>query len=239
VKIWWDATGKKFFTDLPTNIYNLVKTLWDFWWKPLAIVWLKVTGWWDVTGKKFFTDLPGKVLAAAKGIWDFFNTALASAWKTVQSTWTTITTTVGGWVTSWKKTLSGLWDGLFSGLKTAWGSVRDWWNKNVAGKGFEVGGGLIPKVTLKIPPIPLAEGGVVGARPGGTLARIGEAGRAERVEPLDKDGLSKRDRAIITLLSGGGGGPTFHIYPSQGMDERELAQIINRELAFSMRKGAA
>ena len=86
----------------------------------------------------------------------------------------------------------------------------------------------------------LANGGVVSPTPGGTLAVIGEAGRPERVEPLDPDGLSKRDKAMITLLSGGkGGGITMNVYPSPGMNETELAAKISRELAFQLRRGAA
>ena len=86
----------------------------------------------------------------------------------------------------------------------------------------------------------LANGGVVSPTPGGTLAVIGEAGRPERVEPLDPDGLSKRDKAMITLLSGGkGSGITMNVYPSPGMNETELASKISRELAFQLRRGAA
>ena len=86
----------------------------------------------------------------------------------------------------------------------------------------------------------LAGGGVVSPRTGGTLAVIGEAGRPERVEPLDPDGLSKRDKAMITLLTGGkGGGITMNVYPSPGMNETELASKISRELAFQLRRGAA
>ena len=69
------------------------------------------------------------------------------------------------------------------------------------------------------------------------LARIGEAGRPERVEPLDPDGLSKRDKAMIGLLSGNG--MTVNVYPSPGMDERELAALVSRQIAYSLRKGAA
>jgi hypothetical protein len=35
---------------------------------------------------------------------------------------------------------------------------------------------------------------------GGTLAKLAEAGRAERIEPLDANGLSAGDRAIIAEL---------------------------------------
>lgn len=86
----------------------------------------------------------------------------------------------------------------------------------------------------------LAEGGIVPATRGGMMFAIGEAGRPERVEPLDPDGLSKRDKAMITLLSGGkGSGITMNVYPSPGMNETELASKISRELAFQLRRGAA
>jgi hypothetical protein len=97
------------------------------------------------------------------------------------------------------------------------------------------------KFGINIPPIPpLAKGGIIQPTPGGTLARIGEAGRPERVEPLDPDGLSKRDKAMIQMLAGtqGGGGATINVYPSQGMDENELAAIISRKIAWQMRGGA-
>lgn len=84
----------------------------------------------------------------------------------------------------------------------------------------------------------LADGGIVTATPGGVAAIIGEGGRSERIEPLDKDGLSKRDRAIIAQLSGSGGA-TINVYPSAGMNERELAELVSRKLAFELRRGAA
>lgn len=86
----------------------------------------------------------------------------------------------------------------------------------------------------------MAEGGVVRPSRYGTLAVIGEAGRSERVEPLDPNGLSNRDKAMINMMSGGGGGagPTINVYPSEGMDERQLAAVVSRQLAFQMRKGS-
>jgi hypothetical protein len=72
----------------------------------------------------------------------------------------------------------------------------------------------------------------------GIAAIIGEGGRNERVEPLDKDGLSVRDRAIIAQLAGAGGA-TINVYPSAGMNERELADLVSRRLAFELRRGAA
>jgi hypothetical protein len=100
----------------------------------------------------------------------------------------------------------------------------------IAGKGF----------TIETPNVDyLAKGGIVPATPGGTLAMIGEAGRPERVEPLDPDGLSKRDKAMIEMLAGPAGGINITVNPSPGMDERELAALVSRQLAFQLRKGAA
>ena len=85
-------------------------------------------------------------------------------------------------------------------------------------------------------PSRLADGGVVPAMRGGMMAIIGEGGRPERVEPLDPDGLSNRDRAIISELAGNG--PTINVYPSPGMDEKELAEMVSRKIAFDIRRGA-
>ena len=42
------------------------------------------------------------------------------------------------------------------------------------------------------------------------------------------------------LVSGGGsGGNTINVYPSQGMNESELASIISRQIAFQLRRGGA
>ena len=96
--------------------------------------------------------------------------------------------------------------------------------------------------TIGFPTIPqLAEGGIIPASPGGTIARIGEAGRPERVEPLDPDGLSRRDKAMIQLLAGktSGASNVINVYPSQGMNETELASMISRQIAFQLRRGGA
>lgn len=85
----------------------------------------------------------------------------------------------------------------------------------------------------------LAEGGTVMPTPGGTLAQIAEAGRPERVEPLDPDGLSRRDKAMIELLAGNqGGAVNITVHAAPGMDEVELASMVSRQLQLQMRRGA-
>ena len=90
----------------------------------------------------------------------------------------------------------------------------------------------IPKWTVPA----FADGGIVYPSSGGTLARVAEAGRPERIEPLHPNGLSDRDIAIIQQM-GGGQGINITVNPAPGMDEKELAAAVSRRLAFEMRKG--
>ena len=136
----------------------------------------------------------------------------------------------------------GMWDGIKNAFRDALNWIINGWNKlQFKIPGFKIGPIGYNGFTLGLPPIPtLAKGGTVMPSAGGTLAQIGEAGRAERVEPLDPNGLSKRDKAMIETLAGGkGSGINITINPSAGMDERELASIVSRQIAFQLRKGAA
>lgn len=129
--------------------------------------------------------------------------------------------------------------GAFNGIVDAWNNTAGKFKINIPGWVPFIGG---KEFTLpKLPRINLAsfaEGGIVSPRAGGILAQIGEAGRPERIEPLDPDGLSRRDKAIIDKLTGGGAGATINVYPSPGMDERELADLVSRKLAYQMRRGS-
>lgn len=126
---------------------------------------------------------------------------------------------------------------MIDGINRALGKFKITIPKWVPGiGGNQFGFPMIPKI-----PLSFAEGGTVFPQAGGVIARVAEAGKAERIEPLDADGLSVRDRAIIAELSGGGGGTTINmvINPSAGMDERQLAAIVSRQIAFQTRRGAA
>jgi hypothetical protein len=82
----------------------------------------------------------------------------------------------------------------------------------------------------------LALGGTVYPSNGGTMVTVAEAGRPERIEPLNPNGLSDRDIALINQM-GGGQGINITVNPAPGMDEKELAAAVSRQLAFEMRKG--
>jgi phage-related protein len=180
-----------------------------------------------------------------KPIWDGIESGIKAIKRTIVGDngeggiWGSIKTAIDTVVGAIKGIISGIWNGLTTGLSTAVTTIKNTLNgiirivNNVI-RGFN----FLPGPDL--PYIPeLAEGGVIRPRSGGTLALIAEAGQAERVEPLDENGLSKRDKAMISFLSGGGGGgATINVYPSAGMDERELAQKVSRELALQVRRGA-
>ncbi len=71
---------------------------------------------------------------------------------------------------------------------------------------FELKPGSNTKAMMALRGVMLAKGGVARATSGGVPAIIAEAGRDERVEPLDRDGMSKRDKAIIRAVSAAAGG---------------------------------
>lgn len=106
------------------------------------------------------------------------------------------------------------------------------WVPFIGGETLGVNLPNVPKLSLPR----LAEGGIVSPRSGGQLVTVAEAGRPERVEPLDPDGLSKRDKALIAELSGGSGN-TINVYGTPGMDTKELAEEVSRRIAFKVRKG--
>ncbi len=209
---------------------------------PFGLMVLAIARNWD-TIVATVRGIPQRLREAGSAAWTWLTSSLATAWTAVQTRFTEIVAGVRALPGRIGNGLSNIWSGLTDGLRNAWNNARAWWNANVATRKLKIGGATIlgqtlPSFTLGFPQ--LAQGGIVPATPGGTIARIGEAGRPERVEPLDPQGLSKRDRAMIQMLAGGSGaGATINVYPSQGMNESELASIISRQIAFQLRRGGA
>jgi hypothetical protein len=211
------------FIKIVGGIISIFNAVWQF----LQGIWALITGDTDKAVAKFkgaFGSLVSGIGKIFGGIFDIVTAPFRMAFNLIAKMWNN---TVGK--------LSFKFPGWVPGLK---------------GKGFDVpdiplwgggGGGSAPRgdgfTALNIPQFAL--GGTVMPRRGGTLGLIAEAGRPERIEPLDPDGLSQRDKAMIKMFTGGAAGATFNIYPSQGMDEVELAALVNRQIAFELRRGAA
>lgn len=192
-------------------------------------------------------QLPSRVKNVAAGIWSWITDKWNDMRTAVSTRVSDFISFVAGLPQRIKNAAFGMWDGIGNSFKGMINNIIGWWNnfslelkvpKNKFTDYLGIGG---LGFTLNTPDIkPLAKGGVVMPSPGGTLALIGEAGRPERVEPLDPDGLSKRDKALISMMTGGTttGGITINVSPSPGMDEVELASLISRQLAFQLRAGS-
>jgi hypothetical protein len=144
-------------------------------------------------------------------------------------------------------TVSTAFSGVISVVRGVINGIADLWNNSLGKASI-----TLPKVgpfgggTLGFAKIPkFAEGGTVYPKAGGTIARVAEAGRPERIEPLDANGLSVRDKAMIELLATSSNNNskttdlTVNVYPSQGMNESELANMVSRQIAFQLRRGGA
>lgn len=221
-------------------------------------IWADVTSFISSTWESFgqmFQDVVG-------AIFDFFallGTNIAQAWDETVAGIQSIWENVGKWFedafTNIGNFFGDVWEnvtGFFKTIVNGWiGIIEDFINFFIDGLnnmirlanqglgflgdliGQELKVSLIPNITLPR----LAQGGVVSPTPGGTIAQIAEAGRPERVEPLDEKGLSKRDYAILDAMRSGGSGMTVNVYPSAGMDERELANMVSRRIATEIRRG--
>ena len=240
---YWTRTVVPWFTGLASAIGKLVATVWN-WLKDGAVAaWGALIKWFKIVWD-WYTFLPRTVFKLAGKVWNFLLDKIKSIWQTVSGFFNnTVFGFLGNLVSKFKNSAGNIWNFLIDALRGAWELAKNWWNNNVASKklrigGFEIFGKKLPSFTLGLPKF--AKGGVVPAIPGGMLGILGEAGKSERIEPLDANGLSKRDKAMIDYMGGGsGGGTTINVYPSPGMDERELASLVSRQLAFQLRKGAA
>jgi len=245
---YWNNTVLPFFRNLPKTIGDKAKAAFDWFLDLFKTAWKNYINFWTNHVPKWFKNIGKEIKDAAGNIWDFFGSLFEDAFIGV-------TNYLENTLIPWFKDLpnkiaraaSGLWDWLKDSFKSALNFIIDKWNAFKLDLrlpdtllGMSLGPFAGKGITIETPNIPrLAAGGVVPAMPGGMMAVLGEGGRSERIAPLDKDGLSVRDRSMIKMLSGGGGGgTTINVYPSAGMDERELAELVSRRLAFELRRGA-
>ena len=246
IKLIWDALVLYIKTYIAV-IKFAISVIWDGLKTGLDAVWTAIKFIWNliVDGVKAYISTVTTVLST---VWNWLKDGLSAAWNGAKAVWDTIVTFISGLGAKIAKAGAGMWDGLKSGLATVINWIIGALNAAIGGINLLLKGvkfatfGKIDYTISPIPPVALAQGGIVPASTGGTLAVIGEAGRSERVEPLDPDGLSKRDKALVEALAGkngaSGNGMVFNIYPSPGMNERDLAAMVSRQISFLLNKGA-
>jgi hypothetical protein len=214
-----------------------------------------------VTLVPILTVVLGRAFAILSGVIQFLIFRVAgiidafkAVWMFVKGILQLLTGNVDGATESFRKSFSSAFSAIRNIIKSIlaplaaiFNAIADAWNNSV-GKlswkvpkwvpfigGNEISAPKIPRISIAS----FADGGVVFPQDGGVLARVAEAGRPERIEPLDPNGLSARDKALIDRLSGPGTTVNITVNPSEGMDERELAAIVSRQIAFATRRGAA
>lgn len=223
----------KFFTDgwntVKFWIYNAINSF-QLWWRGIfegvggfiSTVWNNILGFF----KNGWNTVYSWITGAINGFVGFWQSAFNGISTFVSNVFNGLVGIMKGPING----IIGLINGMINGLNKIKINVPDW---------VPLLGGKT--IAFNIPNIPqLAMGGVVSPTAGGTLAQIAEAGRPERVEPLDANGMSKRDKYMLDLIKAQGGAGTINITvnPSAGMDESELAAAISREITFQMRRGA-
>ena len=245
---WWEDTVIPFFQNLGQVLGRAASAAFEWLGNLFRDAWDFIVNYVQTVLRVYFVDLPRMIAGFAGNVFGFLGDLIGNAWDSVTNFFSnTIFPFFSNLPGNLARTAGNVWGFLQDTFRNAINFVIDRWNNfqldlrlpqsvfgiplppGIAGAG----------VTIQTPNIPrLAMGGIVQATPGGVLGVIGEAGRNERVEPLDPTGLSKRDRAIIDRLSGGRG-TTINVYPSAGMDERDLADLVSKKLAFELRRGAA
>lgn len=188
--------------------------------------------------------LPGRVASGARNIWSSLTGGLANLGSAVASRFEALVTAVKNMPSKIATAATGMWDGIKNAFRGAINWIIDKWNALTFKIHIPSSIGPIPMGPLGnkdfgfgTPDIPrLAMGGVLPARPGGTLALIGEAGRSERVQPLSAEGLSRGEQMMIELLKTQRGGQPVQIIinPPADMDVQTLARLVSTELSFQM-----
>jgi len=131
--------------------------------------------------------------------------------------------------------VEGMVNGIIDSINGILGGISSVADAVQEATGIELSVPSIPRVYLPR----LAEGGTVFPSDGGSIVNVAEAGRPERIEPLDADGLSARDKAWAREFTGGaGGGMTFNITQNPGEDGEALAQRISRIISAKQSKWA-
>jgi hypothetical protein len=151
----------------------------------------------NIFGKVF--EAIGKLASKA---WDGIKAGLSAIGDLASTIWDGLKSGFGGVVSVIKgyvSTLVGIYKGAFNGIASIW-------NNTVGKLSFTIPS-WVPKIGgagFSVPRIPeLAEGGIVKASAGGTLALIGEGGSDEAVIPLSGRNMPNMGNTFNIYVNGG------------------------------------
>ena len=234
-----------FFSTVFTNIGNFVKGVWDGLVAAFQIVANFIKPILDgIFG--FFKTVFTNIGNFFKGVWDGIIKAVKFIGGVFENVWNGIVGFFKGAINGLIGMAEGFVNFFINGLNFIISMINKLKFKVpdfvpfIGGQ--EIGFNLKPIGAFKLPR--LADGGVVMPSSGGSIVNVAEAGRSERIEPLDSSGLSVRDRALIELIvkknegTGSGAPVNINVVATPEMDKSELAAEIGRVLQLQMRRGA-
>lgn len=136
-------------------------------------------------------------------------------------------TTLYAHLSSWVKSAGAT---VAAGQQIAWSGHSGGVRSSIPGSTgahlhFEIRPGSDTLEELRKRGVKLARGGVAKATTGGILSVIAEAGKNERVEPLDNNGMSKRDREIMKLFAANGKGGDMTVNVNNPAPERASVSV--------------
>lgn len=234
-------------------ISDTTSSIWNGIWGFLSGVWDTITGAIRSTGNAIqsaWNSALNAISDIAHSVWDGITGFLSGVWSGIQgaasSAWDGIKNaivqpiidaynTVVGWINNIKEAVGGA-------ISWISGKVDEANNKldNIISAQAQAGtvtANIFNPDAIAPPPAQLARGGIIAATPGGINAVVGEGRNNERIEPLDSQGLSRRDRALITQIvntmvtggSGGGGPITVQVR----IGDRELTDVMSQVIGAS------
>lgn len=213
---WWNGLWTAVWTWL-VSVWNLIVAVvtayFTLLWNIMMAVGGAIVGWWNGLWEgiaSFFATVWEGILAAIQTVQDTFGAVFGAIADIVRGAFEGVVSVIRGVINN----IIGLVNGVIDGINGVAGVI----------------GGAIG-VNLSIGHIPqLANGGIVSARPGGTIANIGEGRYDEAVVPLSP--------AVLSQLGGGGGGGRgdVNVYvDGTGMDEQTVGTIVGNKVGFVLR----
>lgn len=197
------------------------------------------------------SGLAGQVSQSVSGAWDGLMTGITLARQWVSDRLDDVVGFVTALPERIKDGLTTVTDVFAAPFKAAFNLIAGWWNDTVGGFGFSVPDWvpLAGGKSFRIPEMPeLATGALVKARPGGTVARLAEAGWDEVVVSTDP---RLRARSMAMLAAAGLGpqtataaGPSFTVGPGaivvspQGSPVRHAQDMLDGMMTAAWLVGA-
>lgn len=233
-------------TSIFNSIANFLSNTWEGIKSTASSVWNSITGvastaWNAVTGA--IRTAVDSVVGWLSGIWEDIKGTADTVWNSIagiaSSAWSAVQTaivqpiedaynTVVGWINDIKNAVTGVIDWIGGKASEVNGKLEsilaDQAKAGQVGVGVNTSGD-----TAGVFGGGAAEGGMFPAIPGGWMVNVSEGGRDERIEPLDSQGLSRRDKSLIShivsqmAVNGGGGGDT---QVTIMLDGRQLSGVV-------------